>query len=100
MKRKPGKFMKLPLGGFEYTVLWVDDLKDEAGARCFGMQSSADRTIELDMDMEPDQAVSTLLHECMHAVSCVYGLNLSEIKVRCLEVGLFQMLGSLLKTLK
>lgn len=32
----------------------------------------------------------SLLHEMLHAVSEVYGLNLSEAQVRCLEQGLGQ----------
>lgn len=96
MRRIAGEFLRLPLGGFEYSVQWVDDLKKEDGTECYGMQDSNDLTIQLDIDMVGDRAMCTLLHECIHAVSDEAGLRLPEAKVRALESGLYQMLKTLL----
>ena len=35
----------------------------------------------------------TLLHELLHAVSDLYGLNLTETQVRCIEQGLGQVMS-------
>lgn len=37
---------------------------------------------------------STSLHEILHNISAIYGLNLSEAKVRALEQGLCQAFGN------
>jgi len=44
--------------------------------------------IEICPDLPPQQAVLTIFHECLHAISAQYGLGLSESKVRVLEMSI------------
>jgi len=41
--------------------------------------------------LKPEQEQSTLLHECIHAISDSLGLGLSEKQVQGLETGLYDL---------
>ena|SRR3990167_2666558 len=51
-----------------------------------------DRTIWINKDMHPEEKTTTLIHECLHSISFISNLRLSERQVRGLEVGLFAIL--------
>ena len=40
----------------------------------------------------PNHPVMTLLHECLEAISQLYGLELTEQDIRCLELALYGLL--------
>ena len=44
--------------------------------------------------LKTEQETSTLLHECIHAISDSLGLNLTEKQVQGLETGLFDLNSS------
>lgn len=57
-----------------------------------GTCREAELQIEVQGDLPPEQAVSTLLHEALHAVSYVHHARLTEAQVACLETGLALLL--------
>jgi hypothetical protein len=76
-------------------VRWIKDLGLNHGmAGCFIMP---DKEIHLDASMDEADVAETLIHECIHAVSAVSALRLSEQKVRPLGFGLHSMLAPFLK---
>lgn len=56
----------------------------------FGSWSFSDMIIRLDPSLEGARLWDTLIHELTHAVSDLYGLELSESQVTALGTGLCQ----------
>lgn len=92
MTREPGRFATLNLAGYTVEVHWVKGLVGMAEAT----GRYLDRRIELDIDLGTVEATETLLHECIHAVEDIFGLDLAEDTVRPLSLGLHQMLRAYL----
>ena len=88
----PGQAFVLNLAGYKVTVEWRADLQDYA--ECSGRWDPNKRTIELDAGLSPTESKETLIHECVHAISDLYALDLEEATVRILGLGLHQMLAS------
>ena len=86
----PGHAFTLNLAGYRVNVEWRKGLEDYA--ECAGRWDPDKRLIELDADLTPTEAKETLIHECVHAVSDLYDLDLEESQVRILGLGLHQML--------
>ena len=79
----------LKILGKKWTVEYVSDLpleKDEMG-QC-DLEAQA---IHVKDKLKGEQEGSTLLHECIHAISDSLGLNLSEKQVQGLETGLYDL---------
>jgi len=55
---------------------------------CCDLENQA---IHVKEGLSPEQERSTLLHECIHAISDSLGLGLSEKQVQGLETGLFDL---------
>jgi len=80
---------KLQILGKKWTVEYVSGLpleKDELG-QC-DLEAQA---IHVKDKLKQEQESSTLLHECIHAISDTLGLALTEKQVQGLEAGLFDL---------
>ena len=85
--------MKIMLGYQEIEIEEVEDLKHEDGEWVEGLWDAAKGKIRINAGMPDDQWVDTLVHECMHAISDIYGLDLDHSAIHTIAVGLTQMLG-------
>lgn len=82
-KRRPAKIKLL---GKRWSVAYCEMPKDELGECDLEAQA-----IKVKEGLKPEQEQSTLLHECIHAISDSLGLNLSEKQVQGLETGLYDL---------
>lgn len=57
----------------------------DLGEDLLGMYDDQTATIFIKPDLTPQIRRSTIIHECLHAISCVYGLDLTENQVLILE---------------
>ena len=82
---------KLKLLGKKWAVSYKRqlDAKDEIGECDLEHQA-----IALKDGMKLEQEQSTLLHECIHAISDSLGLGLTEKQVQGLETGLYDLNSS------
>jgi hypothetical protein len=80
---------RLRLLGKRWTVTYCAMPKDELGECDLERQA-----IKLKDGMKTEQEQSTLLHECIHAVSDSLGLGLTEKQVQGLETGLYDLNSS------
>jgi hypothetical protein len=79
----------LKILGKKWTVEYVSNVpleKDEMG-QC-DLEAQA---IHVKDKLKSEQEGSTLLHECIHAISDTLGLSLSEKQVQGLEAGLYDL---------
>ncbi len=81
--------IKLRLLGKNWVVLYGGLKKDDIGECDFEKQ-----TITIKDGLKKEQEKSTLLHECIHAISDTLGLGLSEKQVLGLEAGLYDLNNS------
>lgn len=72
--------------GKRWTVEYKAMVKDEMG-EC----DLENQNLTIKEGIPAEQEKSTLLHECIHAISDSLGLNLSEKQVQGLETGLFDL---------
>ena len=77
---------RIRLLGKRWTVAYGDMGKDELG-EC----DIENQAIKLKDGLKPEQEQSTLLHECIHAISDSLGLGLTEKQVQGLETGLYDL---------
>lgn len=81
---------KIRLLGKKWTVTYGQlPAKDELGESDLENQAI---TIKDGMKLEQEQ--STVLHECIHAISDTLGLGLTEKQVQGLEAGLYDLNSS------
>lgn len=78
---------RIRLLGKRWTVTYGQlPAKDEMGECDLENQS-----ITVKEGLKPEQEQSTLLHECIHAISDSLGLGLTEKMVQGLETGLYDL---------
>jgi hypothetical protein len=77
---------RIRLMGKRWTVAYCEMPKDELG-EC----DLENQAIKLKDGLKPEQEQSTLLHECIHAISDSLGLGLTEKQVQGLETGLYDL---------
>ena len=77
---------RIRLMGKRWSVSYGEMPKDELG-EC----DLENQAIKLKDGLKPEQEQSTLLHECIHAISDSLGLGLTEKQVQGLETGLFDL---------
>jgi hypothetical protein len=80
---------RLRLLGKRWTVSYAPLQKDELGECDLEHQSMTVKD-----GLKPEQEQSTLLHECIHAISDSLGLGLTEKQVQGLEAGLYDLNSS------
>lgn len=68
-----------------YDVTWQKEIVDTKGNHLYGFTDPNVRVITIKMDMSPKLTCETFFHECMHAWSEHYGINLTENQVLALE---------------
>jgi hypothetical protein len=79
----------LKLLGKKWTVTFCAMPKDELGECDLERQH-----LKVKDGLKTEQEQSTLLHECIHAVSDSLGLGLTEKQVQGLETGLYDLNSS------
>ena len=77
---------RLKLLGKRWTVTYGEMAKDDLGECDLEKQA-----ITIKDGLKAEQEQSTLLHECIHAISDSLGLGLSEKQVQGLETGLYDL---------
>jgi hypothetical protein len=85
----------LKIGGFDYNI----DITHDADLRadgCYGQCKEMTRSIAVDSSISEQQFSHTFLHEMLHAVDSVYGINsVTEEQNKHLAQGLFQVMEEL-----
>ena len=97
MKRR---MRKLQLGGRPIKMVFRKSLTEEGRPKdevLEGLWINEDSTIFISEDQPPAVIMETIIHECIHAVSDQYNLNLNEKKVTLLGKGLHSILAPFLK---
>lgn len=79
-----------PLGPYLIEV-WEDPEIDTADEVVSGCWDETERRIRLRPGLDPAEAQDTILHERLHAISDLYGLDLSHSAIHTLAMGLAQM---------
>lgn len=80
---------KLKILGKKWTVDYVKT--EPLGKDELGLCDLETQAIHVKDGLKAEQEGSTLLHECIHAISDSLGLGLSEKQVQGLETGLFDL---------
>lgn len=78
---------KIKVGKNTYEVLWIKEFirfSDQYGESRFG----EDKQIVLNINQDKKEAVHTLFHEFIHAISFEYNSNLTEKQVQSIEKSL------------
>jgi hypothetical protein len=83
--------VEVRIGAIRYAVTQVPDTW---GTQQMGQVRFGEQSIRINEDLGPDQARSTLLHECLHALAYGLGLGLDERTVLALETGLDTLLAA------
>jgi len=85
-----------PVQVVECDVEYIEALaKHEFPGGIYGYSVSyPNYTSYVNKELPGRSKASTILHELLHNISSVYGLNLSEQNIRCLEQGIVQILGN------
>lgn len=83
------RWFNVPLGAF-YVAVRLKKMRSDQGR-----YYHATRTIEINDKLTGDDLKATVIHEMLHAVCHLYGMDETdkESVVRVLEMGLTQMLG-------
>lgn len=80
---------KLKILGKRWAVKYGELEKDQLGE-----SDLENQTLTIKGGLKIEQETSTLLHECIHAISDSLGLGLTEKQVQGLEAGLFDLNAS------
>jgi hypothetical protein len=78
---------KLSICGHQYIIKYSSELTYE-GKEVWGLIDGAKNIIYLKKGMPPTRKMEILLHEVIHAIEEIYVLNLSEIAVKQLALGI------------
>lgn len=87
---KPRFPKQLLILGKKYTVKYVGG--KPLGSDELGVCDPDKHTLSIRSKLVPEQTLSTLLHECLHAISDAVEINLSEKQVKKLETGVYDLL--------
>jgi hypothetical protein len=106
-KRKP---QKLTLGGHTLILKWEDLSRgypdgvgddecdeDDGEFALRGYYDSSTFSVSLDESLSEEMQHTVLIHEVLHAIDDVYGLNLEHTAVHSLAIALHQVLKPYLK---
>ena len=86
--RKPST---IQIAGHAISIVPVDGLQAAEGLN--GDWNEVRLRIRIDSSLTGSRRQEIILHECIHAISTLNGLNLEESQVRTLGLGLQQMLA-------
>lgn len=111
------KMFELPLGPYVIPVYYVNSEKmqqlaqedgddDEEETLYSGLFDYDNKVIYILETCTPDEATDTLIHECVHAITRIFGLDVKyfptegdrELVAGIIGAGLAQMLKGLIKT--
>lgn len=68
-----------------YQITWQKEILDSKGNTLFGITDLNNKIITIKMDMSPKLTCETYFHECLHAWSEEFKINLTENQVLLLE---------------
>ncbi len=94
---------KIKVGPFSFRVDHVLDLREENGQRLHGRHDSVYKTIEVSKRQCEQMKKETLIHECLHAMIDVAGLDfkgLEEAYVTAMSPIIFGWIQDNPKTVK
>lgn len=77
---------KVHICGHEYAIVYKNSLSLD-GREAWGMMDPNKNIIYLRKSMPTTRKMEILLHEMIHAIEDIYNLNLSEIAVKQLALG-------------
>jgi hypothetical protein len=93
--RKPLKLPKvIKLGGQRITVKYDKKILEGKTGEAYGAYLAEKKEIHLIYGMKSGAKKSAFLHECLHAIADVYNVNLSEIQVASMELGLMDLVSN------
>lgn len=69
------------VGLYIYRVVQHEQLRDDDGTKCWGTIKYADGIINIETGHTPERTLVTLLHEVLHGLDDVAGLNLKEKQI-------------------
>jgi hypothetical protein len=88
--------MRIPetvkIGPYDYAVVYEDNLRADDDCRLLGQADHMALTIRLRSEQLPQITQETFLHEVLHCIEHVYGMNLKEREINLFSVGLFAAL--------
>jgi Zn-dependent peptidase ImmA (M78 family) len=82
---------KINLCGHTYEVIYKKQILMD-GRECYGLCDIDKHVIYLKTGMAETQRMDVLLHECIHAIEGIFGLNLTETAVNNLAIGLLSLI--------
>lgn len=82
---------KLTIGDWEWRVVWKRRIIDE-GVPCLGLCDSSTRTIYIKLGQSPEERLSTLLHEVLHAIEFSLGMDVGHKVINAIEGPLARLL--------
>ncbi len=81
--------MNLLIGGIQYKIDFVDDLRDETGKRVNGTLKTDQSTIDVATDVSKQKQYSILVHEAMHGIQLHYDVDGDEHIVTKIAGGMY-----------
>ncbi len=87
----------IKVGGFDYEIIFdAEESKRLAGRGNYGEQNHSLKSIWVDDGLDPQQLMSTTLHELIHAIDYVYCCGIMDDKtVSGIAHGLLQVFEQL-----
>lgn len=83
---------KIKISFKEYDVREKSELRDEKGRELYGRIEYLPEVIFLNAENSEGQKKATLMHEIVHGLDDIYGIDLKEKQVRKLGIALYMMI--------
>jgi len=82
--------MRITVGDRTHTLLFVHDLRNDAGEELWGQIDPAESTVRIcdTLRTNPTKRVGTMLHEVTHLIENECGISLEEGEIKKLSRGL------------
>jgi len=80
------------VGPYTYAVVYEEHIRADDDQRLMGQADHMALTIRLDKSLLPQLVQETFLHELLHCIERVYGLDLKERQIGLFSVGLMACL--------
>lgn len=84
--------LTLKIGPLGYRIVEIPEPLGNAGEYLYGECRNVDQEIRLDAGMTPERKRLTLIHEALHAIEDLRGLDLGEKTVIALGTAIYELL--------
>lgn len=84
--------MHIKIGGIQYKVSFVDDLRDETGKRVNGTLTTDMCKIDIATDVAEQKKHMIILHEVVHALNSYFDVDCGEHIVVKMGYGLYSFI--------